>query len=74
MKARETLSDARAGDRLEERARRGEQPRCGEILEVLGTPGHERYRVRWKDDHESIVYPDDGVSVIPAHAHARDRR
>jgi Domain of unknown function (DUF1918) len=29
----------------------------GEILEVLGEPGHEHYRVRWEDGHESIHYP-----------------
>jgi hypothetical protein len=71
MKAPQTTSGARPGDQLDERARHGEPARRGEILEVLGEPGHERYRVRWKDGHESIVYPDDGVSVIPAHERAR---
>jgi hypothetical protein len=35
----------------------GEPERTGEILEVLGDPGHERFRVRWDDGHESIFYP-----------------
>jgi hypothetical protein len=35
----------------------GEGRRIGEILEVLGTPGHVHYRVRWDDDHESVFYP-----------------
>ncbi len=35
----------------------GAKPRMGEILEVLGAPGHEHYRVRWEDGHESIFYP-----------------
>lgn len=35
----------------------GEPERTGEILEVLGDPSHERYRVRWDDGHESIFYP-----------------
>ncbi len=34
----------------------GEPAREGLILEVLGTPGHERYRVRWDEEHESIFY------------------
>jgi Domain of unknown function (DUF1918) len=24
---------------------------------VLGTPDHERYRVRWDDGRESVFYP-----------------
>ena len=35
----------------------GEQERAGLILEVLGPPGHERFRVRWDEEHESIFYP-----------------
>lgn len=35
----------------------GETPRKGEILEILGLPGHVHYRVRWEDGHESIFYP-----------------
>jgi hypothetical protein len=35
----------------------GEPERIGEILEVLGDPGHQRLRVRWDDGHESVFYP-----------------
>ncbi len=35
----------------------GDVPRTGEILEVLGAPGHAHYRVRWDDEHESVFYP-----------------
>lgn len=35
----------------------GEAEQMAEILEVLGEPPDERYRVRWGDDHESIFFP-----------------
>jgi hypothetical protein len=35
----------------------GEHERVGEILELAGEPGHERYRVRWDDGRESVFYP-----------------
>lgn len=41
----------------------GEGPRLGEILEVLGGPGHPHYRVRWDDDSESIFYPGNDATV-----------
>jgi Domain of unknown function (DUF1918) len=45
-------------DLIEVAARRlGDVPRIGEILEVLGGPGHTHYRVRWEDEHESLFYP-----------------
>lgn len=45
-------------DVIEVVARRvGDVPRTGEILEVLGAPGHPHYRVRWDDEHESLFYP-----------------
>ena len=40
--------------------------RLGEvILEVIGRRRHERYRVRWLDDRESIHYPSDGTRIRP---------
>ena len=56
----------RAGDWLETRGIHGEPARRGEIIEVLGGPGHEHYRVRWDEQHESIVYPADGVTIAPS--------
>lgn len=57
-------TDARAGDWLECRGIHGETPRRGEIVEILGSAGHRRYRVRWDEHQESIVYPADGVTII----------
>jgi hypothetical protein len=49
---------AQAGDTVVITGHRvGEAQRSGEILEVLGEPRHERYRVRWHDGHESVVSP-----------------
>ncbi|MGZ4225113.1 MAG: DUF1918 domain-containing protein [Solirubrobacteraceae bacterium] len=56
---------AHAGDRIETRGVHGQAPRRGEIVEVLGREGHEHYRVCWDEQHESIVYPADGVIVTP---------
>jgi carbamate kinase len=53
----------RAGDWLVQEGRSFDAPgRRGQILEVLGAPGHEHYRVRWDEEHESIVYPAGGVT------------
>jgi hypothetical protein len=43
--------------------RLGEARRIGEILEVLGEAGHEHYRVRWDDDHESVFYPSSDATI-----------
>ena len=42
----------------------GNERTMGEILELRGELGHERYRVRWEDGHESILYPADGEATI----------
>jgi hypothetical protein len=42
----------------------GETRRTGEILEVLGPSGHEHYRVRWEDGHETLFYPSGHASVV----------
>jgi len=56
-------ADARVGDWLEARGVHGESSRRGQITEILGRPGHEHFRVRWDEQHESIVYPADGVTI-----------
>jgi hypothetical protein len=43
----------------------GDHERTGEILEVLGSPGHEHYRVRWDEEHESIFYPSSDATIRP---------
>lgn len=60
-----TLDSASAGDWIELRGVHGQPPRRGEITEVIGSDQHLRYRVRWDEKHESIVYPADGVMVVP---------
>ena len=67
--------EARVGDWLEAHGIHGGSPRRGEVIEILGTAGHEHYRVLWDEEHESIVFPADGVTVIArkhgSAAHAR---
>lgn len=55
---------SRAGDEIVVEGHRvGEPRRTGTITEVLGEPGHEHYRVRWEDGHESIFYPKSDVTI-----------
>lgn len=44
----------------------GEARRIGEILERLGEAGHEHYRVRWDDGHESVFYPSSDSTIQKA--------
>jgi len=66
MATKQTDGAARVGDLIEMRGLHGQAPRRGEILEVLGSAERPHYRVRWDEQHESVVYPADGVLVIPA--------
>jgi hypothetical protein len=68
MPTKPDKAGARAGDWVEPRSVHGQASRRGEIIEVLGREGHEHYRVRWDEQHESIVYPADGVVVTPGPA------
>jgi hypothetical protein len=70
MVDQQIASAARVGDRIETRGLHGRASRRGVIVELLGGAGHEHYRVRWDDQHESIVYPADGV-IITARAPGR---
>jgi RimK family alpha-L-glutamate ligase len=55
---------ARAGDEIVITGHSvGAAPRTAVILEILGEPGHERFRVRWEDDHESIFFPGEDAVV-----------
>lgn len=42
----------------------GGSRRIGEILEVLGSAGHEHYRVRWDDGRETLFYPTGHASIL----------
>ena len=59
------------GDWIEVRAVGDAPARRGEIVEVLGAPGHVHYHVRWDEEHESIFYPAHAEHVI--HRHATER-
>ena len=58
-------SDARPGDWIRVHVIGGGAARRGQIVEVLGSPGHEHYRIRWDEGHESIHYPSEGTSIEP---------
>jgi hypothetical protein len=63
----ESSAVERAGDLVVIHEHRvGESRRVGEILEVLGEPGHRHYRVRWDDDRETIFYPSNDAVIQPA--------
>jgi hypothetical protein len=64
--------EAQPGDWVHVRGISGQSGREGQILEVLGRKGHEHYRVRWDEQHESILFPADGVTFSSGHTH-RDR-
>ncbi|HEU4975269.1 MAG TPA: DUF1918 domain-containing protein [Baekduia sp.] len=65
------LARVRPGDVLEVKGLPGEPSRRGVVLELLGAPGHEHFRVRWDEEHESLFFPVDGEGV---HVHPRARR
>jgi hypothetical protein len=58
--------EARAGDEVsvESHRLRGSR-RTGTIVEVMGSPGHEYYRVRWEDGRETVLHPGSDVAVVP---------
>jgi hypothetical protein len=61
------MTDAKPGDVIEIEAHHvGEAHRKGEILEVLGEPGHVHYRVRWEDGAETVFYPSSDARIVPA--------
>jgi Domain of unknown function (DUF1918) len=72
MTTRASSGSAAVGDLIEARGIHGESARRGEIIELLGRKGHEHYRVRWDEQHESIVYPADGVVIIPRSSRRAD--
>jgi len=60
---------AKKGDRIVVNAPRvGGTPREGEIIEVIEGDLRVRYRIRWRDGHESLFTPGAGTARIePAH-------
>jgi len=61
--ATKKMTRAHVSDWVEARGLPGQPSRRGQIVGLLGRTGHEHYRVRWDEQHESIVYPADGVTI-----------
>jgi Domain of unknown function (DUF1918) len=74
MTVKQSHTPAHAGDWLEVHGPAGKPSRRGQVVEVLGGAGHERYRVRWDEKHESIFFPPAGVAIRPRTAWAPARR
>lgn len=54
------------GDRVLVEGRKiGVGSRAGTILEVLGEPGAERYRISWDDGHESVYTLSSDARIEP---------
>lgn len=62
----EDLDRARPGDWLEAPTPGGGPPRVGQIVELLGGPGHRRFLVRWDEEHETLHYPSPADRLRPA--------
>ena len=52
------------GDWLEVAGLPGRPARRGQIVEVLGRSGHEHFRVRWDEDHESVFFPSEATRIV----------
>jgi hypothetical protein len=69
-----TIHSGRKGDTVVVAAHRvGHAERVGEILEVLGEPGHAHYRVRWEAGNETILYPSSDATIRPSRRRASAR-
>jgi hypothetical protein len=64
-----TTEAARVGDSVEVNGLPGRPPKHGRIVDVLGLGEHVHFRVHWDDEHESLLYPTAGATVV--HAAAR---
>ena len=59
-----TMHKPRIGDWIEVDAVGGGSRRTGQITEVFGPDGHQHYRVRWDEEHESLHFPAEGTRVL----------
>jgi hypothetical protein len=73
MLSEQVRQAARPGDWLRVHGTARTAPREGRILEILGPPGREAFRVRWEDQVESIFVPSDGDSVTHRCPHDGNR-
>ena len=58
-----TTTAARVSDAVEVKGLPGKPGKQGQIVEVLGAGEHVHFRVRWEDEHESLLFPDDGTLI-----------
>jgi hypothetical protein len=66
---------AKTGDRIQiESETVGTPAREGEILEVLQGEVSVRYRVRWRDGHETIITPSGGTAHITSSKPKKSKR
>jgi uncharacterized protein DUF1918 len=73
-KQQRTPATAQIGDLVEARGIHGQPPRRGEIVELLDSGSRTRYRVSWEREQESILYPADGVLIMPRRRATRHAR
>ena len=58
---------ANTGDRIViESVKVGSARRSGRILEVMGGPAGEHYRVQWEDGHQTEFFPGPDAKVVPS--------
>jgi Domain of unknown function (DUF1918) len=64
---------ARVGDAVEVKGLPGKPAKRGQIVEVLGAGEHVHFRVRWEDEHESLLFPTtEGGTLIHRPTHDRN--
>jgi hypothetical protein len=68
-----SVRDASPGDWLEVAGLPGRPPRRGQVVEVLGRRGHEHFRVRWDEAHESVFFPTEATRIVKHGRPARPR-
>lgn len=57
--------DARVGDRIVVESNKvGGGRKSGSVVEVIEGAGGRRYRIRWDDGHESVMYPSTDAFVV----------
>jgi hypothetical protein len=55
---------ARVGDCIEVNGLPGRPTKRGQIVEVLGAGEHLHFRVRWDEQHESLLYQTEGATIV----------
>jgi hypothetical protein len=57
-------ANAVVGDRIEVKGSPGWSARMGTIVELLGEGSHRHFRVQWDNEHESLLYPTEGATIV----------